>query len=167
MKIAVDFDGTIVEHRFPEIGKPRPMAFEVLKALKKDGHKLILWSNREGKRLEEAVEFCKANGVEFYAVNSEFPQAGWTGSGVSRKIVADVYIDDKNLGGLLPWDEIYQKITKKSADKFHHSGSGQHQQHHQHHHKHREDYKWYDRVALFFKDIVEKCKDARTNFKLE
>ena len=154
MKIAVDFDGTIVEHRFPKIGKPRPMAFEVLKALGRDGHKIILWSNREGKRLEEAVKFCKDNGVEFYAVNSEYPDSGWTGSGVSRKIVADVYIDDKNLGGLPSWDEIYQKICRKTYTHKHHG------------HHHRKTGKWYDGIVLFFDGIADKCRNARSGFRL-
>jgi|GEM_PF-356983 len=102
MIIAIDFDGTIVEHRFPAIGKPLPFAFDALKALQADGHQLVLWTNREDKYLNEAIEFCRTNGVEFYAVNSEYPGASWTGSGVSRKLNADIYIDDKNLGGLLP-----------------------------------------------------------------
>jgi len=162
MTIAVDFDGTIVEHRFPQIGKPRPMAFEVLKALNEEGHKLILWSNREGKRLEEAIEYCRENGVEFYSVNSEFPNESWTGSGVSRKIVADIYIDDKNLGGLPPWDEIYQKLSNKTSDKIKpvpHS-------HHHHHHRHREDRKWYNKIIPFFIGIHNKSREAKRSFKL-
>lgn len=69
MIIAVDFDGTIVEHRYPEIGRELPFAIETLKTLQREGHRLILWSVREGRLLDEAVEFCKARGLEFYAVN--------------------------------------------------------------------------------------------------
>ena len=72
--IAVDFDGTIVEHAFPEIGKEMLFAFETLKALQNKGHKLILWTFRDGKTLEEAVAFCKEKGIEFYAVNRSFPE---------------------------------------------------------------------------------------------
>lgn len=61
MVIAVDFDGTIVEHRYPQIGKEIPFAIDTLKMLAKDRHQLILWTVREGKRLEEAVEWCKKN----------------------------------------------------------------------------------------------------------
>jgi len=128
MIIAIDFDGTIVEHRFPAIGKPLPFAFDALKALQADGHQLVLWTNREDKYLNEAIEFCRTNGVEFYAVNSEYPGASWTGSGVSRKLNADIYIDDKNLGGLLPWDEIYEKITELAAGK-----KAVHKKKHKHH----------------------------------
>ena len=69
MIIAVDFDGTIVDHRYPEIGRELPFAIETLKTLQREGHRLILWSVREGRLLDEAVEFCMARGLEFYAVN--------------------------------------------------------------------------------------------------
>jgi len=72
--IAVDFDGTIVEDAYPKIGKPRLFAFETLKQLQGDGHRLILWTYRKGIRLQEAVEFCRKNGIEFYAVNHSFPE---------------------------------------------------------------------------------------------
>jgi len=113
MTIAVDFDGTIVEHRYPKIGKEKPFAIDTLRRLQSEGHKLILWSVREGERLNEAVEFCRERGLEFYAVNSDFPNAAWSGSGVSRKVKADVYIDDRNLGGLPDWYEIYEIISSK------------------------------------------------------
>ena len=117
MTIAVDFDGTIVHHRYPAIGKPVPFALETLEQLIADGHKLILWTVREGKLLDDAVDYCRQHGVEFYAVNAEYPDAGWSGSGVSRKIRADVYIDDRNLGGIPDWSEIYAMISGKSHDK--------------------------------------------------
>ena len=110
MTIAIDFDGTIVEHRYPDIGKEMFFAFDTLKALKKDGHQLILWSHRHGKCLNEAVEFCLKNGVEFYAVNSNFPGEEDDGK-QSRKILADMYIDDRNFGGFPGWGVIYQSIT--------------------------------------------------------
>jgi hydroxymethylpyrimidine pyrophosphatase-like HAD family hydrolase len=107
--IAIDFDGTIVEHRYPFIGKIRPFAFETLEALQVNGHRLILWSHRAGKKLEEAVQFCRSHGIEFYAVNKNFPEEIWNEDD-SRKILADIYIDDRNLGGILSWGEIYQMI---------------------------------------------------------
>ena len=107
--IAVDFDGTIVEHRYPSIGRIRPLAFETLSKLQAKGHRLILWSHRAGKRLDEAVEFCLSNGIEFYAVNKNFPEEVWDEND-SRKILADIYIDDRNLGGIPSWEEIYKVI---------------------------------------------------------
>ena len=74
LTIAVDFDGTIVEHKYPEIGDEMIFAFDTLKALQKNGHKLILWTFRSGQHLDEAVEFCNQNGVEFYAVNKSYPE---------------------------------------------------------------------------------------------
>lgn len=107
--IAIDFDGTIVEHRYPFIGRIRPFAFETLEALQMRGHRLILWSYRSGKKLEEAVRFCSMHGIEFYAINKNFPEEVWNEND-SRKILADIYIDDNNLGGLPSWGEIYQMI---------------------------------------------------------
>ncbi len=109
--IAVDFDGTIVEDGYPGIGAAKIFAFETLLELQNKGHRLILWTYRHGKKLDEAVEFCKKNGLEFYAVNRSYPEEKFDGS-VSRKINADVFIDDRNVGGLLGWGEIYQQLLK-------------------------------------------------------
>jgi len=104
--IAVDFDGTIVEHRYPSIGRIRPLAFETLGKLQAKGHRLILWSHRAGTKLDEAVKFCLSNGLEFYAVNKNYPEEVWDEND-SRKILADIYIDDRNFGGIPSWEEIY------------------------------------------------------------
>ncbi len=114
-KIAIDFDGTIVEHRYPDIGEEMLFAFETLRALQEKGHLLILWTFREGKELEEAVEFCRARGIEFYAVNKSFPEEEWDGA-TSRKIQADVYIDDRNLGGFPGWGKTWQMLHPESAE---------------------------------------------------
>lgn len=102
MIIAVDFDGTIVEHEYPEIGEEIPYAFKTLRSLQDLGHTLILWTFRSGKELEEAVEYCRENGVEFYAINNNTPDEIYDSS-LSRKIYADVYIDDRNILGLPDW----------------------------------------------------------------
>lgn len=112
--IAVDFDGTIVSDAYPQIGKPQIFAFETLKRLQNDGHRLILWTYRCGRKLDEAVEFCKDNGIEFYAVNSSFPSENYSGK-ESRKIAADLFIDDRNIGGFIGWGEVYQKLTNEEA----------------------------------------------------
>lgn len=109
MIIAIDFDGTIVEHRFPAIGRQRPFAFDTIKALQNKGHRLILWTHRTGPYLEEAVEYCRKHGVEFYAVNKNYPEEKWDTQD-SRKILADIYIDDRNLGGIPSWGDIYNQI---------------------------------------------------------
>jgi len=109
IKIAVDFDGTIVDHEYPKIGKEKLLAFQTLKQLEKRGVRLILWTFRTGKELEEAVEFCRNKGIEFYAVNCNYPGEIFDES-ISRKIDADIYIDDKNVGGFPGWGEIWQMI---------------------------------------------------------
>ena len=115
-KIAVDFDGTIVEDKFPQIGRERPFALRTLRALQDDGFTLILWTCRAGAELDAAVEFCRQGGVEFYGVNENFEGETYMGS-CPRKIDADIYIDDRNIGGLPSWGEIYQQITGKSDKK--------------------------------------------------
>ena len=112
-KLAIDFDGTIVEDAYPSIGKPKIFAFETLKKLQSEGYRLILWTYRHGKSLEEAVEFCRKNGVEFYAVNSSFEGEIFDDETQSRKIDADLFIDDRNLGGFPGWGEIYNIITER------------------------------------------------------
>ncbi len=116
-RIAVDFDGTIVEHKYPEIGAVKLFAFETLRALQKKGFRLILWTFRTGKELEEAVEFCRKNGVEFYAVNKNYPEEVFDEENVSRKIDADVYIDDKNLGGFPGWSEVWRVLVPDEMEQ--------------------------------------------------
>ena len=111
MVIAIDFDGTIVEHRYPSIGRELPFAIETLKKLTEEGHRLILWTVREGKLLDEAVSFCRERGLEFYAVNRDYPEEELEGNNhYTRKLKADLWIDDRNLGGLPDWGTIYEMI---------------------------------------------------------
>lgn len=111
MTIAVDFDGTIVENKYPQIGKEIPFAIETLKKLADEQHRLILWTVREGKFLEEAVEFCRKKGLEFYAVNRDYPEEEKENNNhYSRKLKADIWIDDRNVGGLPDWGTIYKMI---------------------------------------------------------
>ncbi len=116
MVIAVDFDGTIVENRYPDIGPERPFATETLRLLIRDKHRLILWTVREGQCLKEAVEWCRARGVEFYAVNKDFPEEDISlNQHFSRKIKADCFIDDSAVGGLPEWGQIYQIISQHKS----------------------------------------------------
>ncbi|MCK5400683.1 MAG: hydrolase [Flavobacteriaceae bacterium] len=110
--IAIDFDGTIVEDGYPGIGRPRIFAFETLIKLQENGHRLILWTYRSGNKLKDAVTFCSENGIEFYAVNKSFEEEQFDDT-KSRKIYADLFIDDRNIGGALGWGEIYQMITNE------------------------------------------------------
>jgi len=114
--IAVDFDGTIVQNAYPKIGKEQLFAFDTLKKLQEAGHRLILWTVRSGKSLDEAVAYCKAHGVEFYAINNTYPEETFS-SKVSRKIVADLFIDDRNIGGFIGWGTIHQLLLNETSSK--------------------------------------------------
>lgn len=109
LTIAVDFDGTIVEHAYPDIGDEIPFAIHTLKTLQGKGHRLILWTYRSGETLQKAIDFCTQRGLEFYAVNKSYPEEKMSDQ-ASRKILADLYIDDRNIGGIPSWPEIYQKL---------------------------------------------------------
>lgn len=120
MVIAVDFDGTIVEHKYPQIGKEKPFAIETLKRLQAERNVLILWSVREGELLDEAVNFCREHGLEFYAVNSNYPDDELDLSARRfRKVNADMYIDDRNVGGMHDWGVIYEMVHNRwSYDRY-------------------------------------------------
>ena len=111
--IAVDFDGTVVEDKYPGVGKAKPFAIETLKMLQNDGHRLILWTYRHGSKLKDAVRFMEDNGVPPYAVNRSYPEEEAHPLDVSRKIHADLFIDDRNFGGFPGWGEIYQQLNKQ------------------------------------------------------
>ena len=114
MKIAVDFDGTIVTHEYPAIGEEIPFATETLRRLIADGHQLILWSVREEGALDEAVEWCRQHGVEFWAVNRDYPEEKIENNNhYSRKLKVDMFIDDRNVGGLPDWGQIYRIVNEK------------------------------------------------------
>lgn len=113
MIIAVDFDGTIVDHKYPKIGREIPFAVDTLKRIQAEQNTLILWSVREGQLLRDAVDWCRSRGLEFYAVNSNHPEEYYEGEEIKlspRKLKADIFIDDRNLGGLPDWGEIYRII---------------------------------------------------------
>ncbi len=112
MIIAVDFDGTIVEHKYPKIGKPLPFAIETLIELQKQGYELVLWTYRAGKFLDEAVDFCSKRGLEFHAINKNSSEEAFDETTTSRKVYADIYIDDRNIGGFPGWSYIWKLLNK-------------------------------------------------------
>lgn len=97
MIIAIDFDGTLVDHRYPDIGPEVPGAFSALKEMKERGHQLMLWTMRSGPELREAFQYCKSNGIDFTSewTNQNPEQYSWTNS---NKQYANIYIDDAALG---------------------------------------------------------------------
>ena len=95
--IAVDFDGTLCENAWPDIGTPYLDMINWMKRLRKDGHKVILWTCREGMNLVNAIVWCAEHGLFFDAVNDNLEESKRLFGNNSRKILADFYIDDKAL----------------------------------------------------------------------
>lgn len=95
--IATDFDGTLCQSRYPEIGSPKTPVIDWLIWQRQNGVRIILWTMREGKLLDEAVAWCREHGLEFDAVNDNLreTQAKWGNN--PRKVFADYYLDDHNL----------------------------------------------------------------------
>lgn len=121
MIIGVDFDGTMSEHVYPDIGKEVPLAFKTCKQLQEDGHKLILYTMRSGEELDQAVKWCKEKGVEFWGINNNPHQHTWT---QSPKVYAHIYIDDATYGcplitlvgynrPMVDWSAVYDYIKGK------------------------------------------------------
>lgn len=103
--IAVDFDGTLCENKFPEIGEPKKYIIDIVKELKRQGNKIILWSCRSGQPLIKAVMWCAEQGLLFDAVNENLPEIIEMYGGDARKVWADIYIDDKN--GVIGYNKIF------------------------------------------------------------
>ena len=116
MIIAIDFDGTICQNKYPEIGDPMPLAIESIKELKERGHDLILWTCRQGDQLYNAVKWCKEHGIPFDLVNEHEPNNLRAFGGVAgNKVFADIYIDDRNLGGFPGWERAMELIKEAEA----------------------------------------------------
>ena len=119
MIIAIDFDGTICQNKYPEIGEPMPLAIESIKELRERGHDLILWTCRQGELLDNAVKWCKEHDIPFDLVNEHEPNNLKAFGGVSgNKVFADIYIDDHNLGGFPGWERAMELIKEAEATKL-------------------------------------------------
>ena len=93
--IAVDFDGTLVEDRFPEIGRPIEKTWKLLRKAQEGGAKIILWTSRDNDRLKAAVEFCTERGIHFDAINDNLDECKVLFNNDTRKVYANEYWDDK------------------------------------------------------------------------
>ena len=120
MVIAVDFDGTLCEDAFPEIGEPNVYLIEALKIHQKNGDKLILWTCRCGEYLDKAVEWCKEQGLIFDAINKNVPDVVAKYGEGGPKVFTDIYIDDRSMHPLVftaVEDFISDDKTKKKEEK--------------------------------------------------
>lgn len=119
MEIAIDFDGTVVEHRYPRIGNDIG-AIPVLRRLVKNGHRLLLFTMRSGEELLDAVKWFDENKIPLFGINTNPTQKNWT---KSPKCLADLYIDDAGIGTPLitpsndrpyvDWKEIEKILIEK------------------------------------------------------
>ncbi len=107
MIIAIDFDGTLVDHQYPEIGALKPGAKEAMIAFQKAGHKIAIWTCRAGEQEQAVRRFLVENGIPYDSINSAVPG---TDLG-TRKIYADVYIDDKAIRFEDNWSELRRLVT--------------------------------------------------------
>ena len=112
MIIAIDFDGTISTGRYPAIDGLREGAKEAIMSLYTEGHYIIINTCRSGQQLLDAINFMLHEGIKFHRVNDNHPDESARYNNNSRKIFAHVYIDDKQIGALPPWDAIYYYITE-------------------------------------------------------
>lgn len=111
--LAVDFDGTIVEEHYPHIGPMRTGAKRVINKLHREGHTILIWTCRNRHFRTRARKFLENSGIRFHRLNEQAEEIliKW---GDTRKLSADLYIDDKGIGGLPHWDEIYEIVKQKS-----------------------------------------------------
>jgi len=116
MIIAIDFDGTLHTGKWPEIGIPAPYAIEIMQKLKADGHYLIIWTCREREQQTEMVNWLLEKSIPFDRVNEHKPGSVELYGYASRKVYAHLYIDDKQVGGLPTWNEIYEWVNEKEEE---------------------------------------------------
>ena len=107
MVLAVDFDGTVSLGQYPNTGPVNIRLVQFLKQRKQMGDKLILWTCREGVSLQNAIDFCRHNDLEFDAINDNLPETIEKYRLNSRKISCDYYIDDRAVAG-----EIFERIPE-------------------------------------------------------
>ncbi|MBC1615349.1 hypothetical protein HB904_04070 [Listeria booriae] len=112
---AIDFDGTIVQDKFPHVGELLIGAKETLVKINEAGGQITIWTCREGQEKQECIEFLKANNVPYDFINCNHPDLIKKFGIDCRKIGADIYIDDKSmLGKEISWLEIHKHIFIKS-----------------------------------------------------
>lgn len=121
MIIAIDFDGTMHTGKWPEIGSPVPYLADMMQKLAADGHKLIIWTCREGQPQTDMVNWLLAHDIPFHSVNDHIPGSWEMYGNKSRKVYAHVYIDDAQVGDLPMWPDIYRYVSEKEL-KFKEQG---------------------------------------------
>jgi len=116
MIVAIDFDGTIIHGAFPNIDGLIKGAKEYINYLYDEGHYIIINTCRSGEQLLNAINYLLQQGVKFHRVNDNEPENSAKYKSNSRKIYAHVYVDDKQVGGLPSWYDIYMHIKEKDKE---------------------------------------------------
>lgn len=116
--LAIDFDGTIAELSFPEVGALRENADEIIRKLYSEGHKIIINTCRSGIHEGSAQLFLEKHDIPYHYINSNLPELILVYGQDCRKISADIYIDDKCLMGLPSWNDIYKLVQQKYHEKL-------------------------------------------------
>jgi len=116
MIIAIDFDGTICSGTYPNIDSVKPYAKEVINKLYDDGHYIIIWTCRENEMLLKAINWLLDNGIKFHRVNDHNPENLAKYGGSTRKVYAHLYVDDKQVGLLPDWNQIYDEACLMEAN---------------------------------------------------
>jgi hypothetical protein len=114
MILAIDFDGTLHDGTYFNIGMPKPGAVKYMKKIKDEGHYIIIWTCREGDKQQKMKEWLKKKEIPYNVINDNNPVKTAEYKSNSRKVFADMYIDDKNILGVPSWDKIYNMISNKS-----------------------------------------------------
>lgn len=121
--IAVDFDGCLCTNNWPDIGQPNRQLIRMLKTARLRGNKIILWTCREGEALDAAVKWCARHGLQFDAVNDNVHEMNELFHNNSRKVGADIYIDDKAMRVEYTktesdfWDGLFENVAGKEDSK--------------------------------------------------
>ena len=117
--VAIDFDATICDSNWPDFGNPIEGAIEHIQKLHAlDGLFIIIWTCRTGNAIEEVSCWLDKHKVPFHTINEACPYSLQLYGNDSRKIGAEVYVDDKQVGGLPPWKDIYKWILTKYNEKY-------------------------------------------------
>lgn len=118
--IAIDFDGTLVEDKFPFIGEPREWVWSSVKEAQRCGVKIILWTSRDNERLKDAVEFCVSRGLHFDAINDNLDECKVMFNNNTRKVYANEYWDDKAVARFATLQETKEewRIIYDGREKF-------------------------------------------------
>ena len=118
LTLAIDFDGTIVHNDYPRIGPLRPGARKAINTLYQKGHHIIIWTSRSGEMVEHARKFLIDNDIMFHSINQSNPEHVQEYGGDTRKIFADLYIDDRALFPLVNWDEIELRVSLHALRQY-------------------------------------------------